>query len=375
MPETLPAWVAINIGPGFEKLLLSWDSPGNADYTGQAGIPADYTVEVSSNSTDGTDGTWQTVVAITGNSVRTRAHSFSFAGKRWIRMLITRASGGVNLDEIDVHDISSALADTWFFMGDSISAVSYDRADGHQPSFAVDINDSFPSHFPAMIDGGIYGDLSADGVRHIDNWLALNPDFHYWAIGYGTNDSGRRVDPDLFKANMQTLISRLTAAGRIPLLARIPRPTAPGYDTIPQLNQKIDELVASNGLTPGPDFYSWFANHPSQIGADGIHPNSAGAVAMNRLWAEAVAVLYATPPPPKPPPATDPLPATNPPPATPPVANPPNNGGTGTGGTDQSDRKCGLLGIEGVLAVVTSIALRFRRRIPRAVPEQQIQAS
>ena len=41
------------------------------------------------------------------------------------------ASNGVQIGEIDVHDISATGAglpdDTWFFMGDSITAFAYDR--------------------------------------------------------------------------------------------------------------------------------------------------------------------------------------------------------------------------------------------------------
>lgn len=367
MPPTLPAWAAIRVGSGFQRLLLSWSSPGNASYTDTQGAPADYSLEVSANSTDGQDGTWTTVATVSSNSVRSRAHSFAFAGQQWVRMTITRAPRGVNLDEIDVHDVTAASSDTWFFLGDSITAISFDRTDGHQPSFAADINGSFPSHFPAMIDGGVYGDLSADGVRRIDSWLAMNPDSLYWAIGYGTNDSGRNVSRDVFKANMQTLISHVTAAGRVPILARIPRPTITGYDSIPDLNQTIDELVSSNGLTPGPDFYAWFANHPDQIGPDGIHPNNAGAVSMNRLWAEAVAALYVAPAPP-PPPVPAPPPPTTPPPASPPSADPPD--GNGTTGSKRNDRKCGMIGMEGLLFVWVGLRARSLRRCLSASPAE-----
>ena len=64
-------------------------------------------------------------------------------------MVITAAppmasSGRVQIAEIDVHDISATAPglpeDTWFFMGDSITAFAYDRAALHQPSFAAAIN-------------------------------------------------------------------------------------------------------------------------------------------------------------------------------------------------------------------------------------------
>ena len=54
----------------------------------------------------------------------------------------------------------------------------------------------------------------------------------------------------------------------------------------------IAELTAQNDLLPGPDLYAWFAAHPEQL-RDGIHPTDAGILAINRLWAEAVARAYA----------------------------------------------------------------------------------
>ena len=359
-PDRLPAWVAIRIGSGPSRLLFSWSSPGNTNYTGTTGAPIDYSIEVSPNSTNGSDGTWKTAVGITGNYVRAREHSLDFSGNQWVRLTVARAPGGVVLDEIDVHDISSGASDTWFFMGDSITDLAFDRTPARQPGFATQINQSFPAFFPAMIDGGIYGELSADGVRRIDAWLALNPDVLYWAIGYGTNDSGRKVDPEAFRSNLQTMVSRIKSAGRIPMIARIPRPTAPGYSTIPSLNEKIDEVAAANGLLPGPDLYTWFSNTPGQIGPDGIHPTDAGAVSMNRLWAQAVSSLYATPPPAADPPAPPPDPV---PPVSSPSTVPP-----------RKERTCGLVGLE-ALTLLGLVALGRKKRAPAFRPGPRISSS
>ena len=47
-----PSWAAIEIGDGFDRLLLSWTSSGNHDYRDRRhGAPADYVVETSSDST------------------------------------------------------------------------------------------------------------------------------------------------------------------------------------------------------------------------------------------------------------------------------------------------------------------------------------
>ena len=161
---TLPAWVAIKLTTSASQVLVSWDDGGTYNYEDPAGttvygFPADYHFEISADSTKGSDGTWTPVgTSIMGNKVRTRAQSFPFAGMSWIKMVITAApagesSNGVQIGEIDVHDISAtgAADDSWFFMGDSITAFAYDRGALHQPSFAAGINMASSAYFPAMI--------------------------------------------------------------------------------------------------------------------------------------------------------------------------------------------------------------------------------
>ncbi len=114
---TFPSSAAIKLTAGPTRLLLSWDDGGTYNYedptsTTVYGFPGAYTIETSANSTTGTDGDWTNVVTVTGNQVRTRAHSFDFTGMTWVRMTVTAAppnesSNGVQLGQIDIHDISA----------------------------------------------------------------------------------------------------------------------------------------------------------------------------------------------------------------------------------------------------------------------------
>ena len=143
-----------------------------------------------------------------------------------------------------------------------------------------------------MINGGVGGDKSDDGVRRIDEWLARNPDARLWVLGYGTNDAaGDASDASRFKANLQTMIDRVRAAGRVPILATIPFASDGHHRHIPRFNEAIDELRRVNALPRGPDLYAWFAQHPDEL-KDGLHPSDAGIGSINRLWVEAVDVLY-----------------------------------------------------------------------------------
>ena len=310
--EAAPAWIAIKLDPGPTRILVSWDDGGTYDYqplrgdpnVPSYGLPSAYRLEVASDSTNGVDGTWNPAGApVTDNRFRTRAHAIEFAGKSWIKMVITAKpalSGGVKIGEIDVHDISATPTglpdDTWFFMGDSITAFAYQRTSAQQPSFAQGINAALPGYFPAMINGGVGAENTADALARLDAVLAANDSYRFFALGYGTNDAaGNQTSTGVYRQNMQTLIDRIKAADRIPILARIPYSNDNSHNTVPQFNAVIDELTRDNGLQVGPDFYAHFVAHPEQLDADRLHPTMAGQKAMNPLWTAAARPLYPSP--------------------------------------------------------------------------------
>ncbi len=316
--ESAPAWAAIDLVPGPSRVLLIWKDRGTAAYTEvRAGAPLAYQIETSGDSPDGIGGTWTTVATVTDNPVHIREHAFDFTGQRWVKLVVTAAQplpdGGVSdagpgypvgLDEITVFDVSAAdgglPTDTWFFMGDSITQGAFARNIGAGKTFDEVEHAMRPDYFPAMVNGGITSEAATHGVKHVtdDHFLELNPDLLHVLIGYGTNDSWGNKDPVKvgFEATMESLISAVLAAGRVPILARIPyacepQGQLPAHQTIPQFNAIIDRLQAAHGLPCGPDLYGYFAAHQDEL-ADCVHPTGTGYQAMNRLWAEAAAVLY-----------------------------------------------------------------------------------
>jgi acyl-CoA thioesterase-1 len=322
-----PSWVAIKLAQGPTRVLLSWDDGGTYDYDYTtsitpppqtvSGMPTEYHLDVSADSTDGSDGTWKTAVPTVENEVRTRAHAFDFAGMSWVKMVITNSPanmpdaglsepGGVVIGQIDVHDLSATGSclpdDTWFFMGDSITAFAYDRVRAHQPSFAAGINAAKPAYFPAMINGGIGNETAGDGLARLQDALDWNPDFRFFLLGYGTNDAaGSQISTHTFGMNLQMMIDMIRAAGRVPIIPHIPYAGDGGHGAIPQYNAVIDQLTASNGLPAGPDFYSYFkANAATDFpcgcaggrSTDNLHPNDVGLAAMNALWTTEMSALY-----------------------------------------------------------------------------------
>jgi lysophospholipase L1-like esterase len=298
-----PSILSLPVEPVNGDLLLEWNSAATNDYISLPGnptygIPADYTIATSADSTNGRDGTWREVVNIKGNTARTRAHRFPFAGARWVRMTVTAAVPGplgntFSIDEIDLRDASNGTDDTVFFLGDSITAAGYKRCPAVQPSYAALVHQAFPRWFPAMIDGGVGGVNSGYGASVIQDWLSLNPDFHIWAIGYGTNDAWEHVSPRDYEANLQSIVDKIYAAGHVAMIARIPYAVKGPTDAeIRALNEAVDRVTARNGLVPGPDLYAWFSAHPDELGPDGVHPSDAGSKSINRLWYEALRSLY-----------------------------------------------------------------------------------
>jgi acyl-CoA thioesterase I len=311
-----PAWVAIQLTQGPTRLLLSWDDGGTYNYQDLPGVtvyglPGAYHVDVSADSTNGQDGTWDTVASVEANAVRTRAHAFDFTGKSWVKLVVTAApptgnNGAVSIGEIDVHDISATATglpeDTWFFMGDSITAFAYDRATVHQPSFAAGINAAVPGYFPAMINGGIGGETTTEALIRLADTLARNPDYRFVILGYGTNDAAnRQVQVATFKANLQTMIDQIKAAGREPVIPHIPLSEDGQHAAIPEYNTAIDELTSANDLVAGADLYGFTSTTPDLFTCppcgggrmtDNLHPNDTGLQGFNAEWSEAMRNLY-----------------------------------------------------------------------------------
>ena len=291
--EAAPAWAAVRIGVGPTRVLLSFTSSFNHDYRERFyGAPVDYRIETSADSTDGANGTWRTAVTVRGNPVRSRAHALDFAGQVWIRLVVTalapeRNRWGLFLDEIDVHDLSLGGDDVWVFLGDSIGAGVFDRAPAHRPSFADAVAAAHPGYEPAMIDAGFCAARTGEVLARIDDVLAWNPEARVFAILLGANDG----EPETFRRDLDAIVARIQAAGRIAVVGRLLYQTKYGEDYVTPKNRALDEVVAARGLLPGPDLDAWFRARPERL-EDGLHPDAGGSIAVSRMWAEAVAPLY-----------------------------------------------------------------------------------
>ncbi len=296
------SWIAINVDAGPAKVLLNWNNPGYSwsDLIASAtscksglNVPVDYDILISTNSTNGDDGDWTPVLNIRNNSVTARAHSIDFGNSQWLKMSIV--NGGGSIDEIEVFDVTSGGDDIWFFPGTSISANAY-KSNPPSESFADLITKSNPSFTPAVIRGGIPCINSTTMANDISAYIDIARNAKYWAIEMGTNDAwgGSAYNVSTYKSNMQKIIDSCKANGIQPVIAKIigTDSSKAGWQVHPGFLRAIDSLTVKNNLIPGPDFYTYFSTHTSEL-SDGVHPNAAGGASMFRLWAEKMDSLYA----------------------------------------------------------------------------------
>jgi lysophospholipase L1-like esterase len=296
------SWIAINVGEVTSKVFLTWNNP---NYSWSDVIAAahsckqkiktavNYTIEKSSNSTNGIDGDWEIMTTVTDNNVTARGHLIDFTDADWIKMNISKGAGSIN--EVEVFNVSDKSNDLWFFPGTSISANAF-KATAPANNFADMVHDANLVYTPAMIRGGIPCIYSGDLAADISMYLAVAGNVKYWAVEMGTNDAWGGSDNNVssFKKNMQTVIDACKAAGIQPILARIigTNKALAKWQIHPDFLKAIDDLTIENNLITGPDFYTWFITHPNEFHIDGVHPNAAGAASIQKLWAEKMDALY-----------------------------------------------------------------------------------
>ncbi|MBP5247700.1 MAG: SGNH/GDSL hydrolase family protein [Fibrobacter sp.] len=299
--------VAIHIGEGPSRLFVSWElySYGGIDWADFASscphtktLLTDFAILTSANSTTGFDGDWDTAYVVTNNQVMARGAAIDFEGKSWIRLLSSESPG--QFLEVEAFDISNGQNDTWFFMGTSISAMGIKQQDTDSTATTAKlIHEKFPEYTPAMLRGGVSCINTTDIVNHLPEYLEAVGNVNFWAIEMGTNDGwgGGTANLSTYVQNLQTIIDSAKAHGISIVLARTlaTDSSKAGWQIAPEFLAAEDSLILVNDLYNGPDFYGFFKEHPEYLNPDGVHPNgeTGGGAQMHRLWAEAIAPIYA----------------------------------------------------------------------------------
>lgn len=131
-----------------------------------------------------------------------------------------------------------------------------------------------------VINGGVSGDTSADGLARIDWALADKPQIMILALG--ANDMLRGLDPGATKANLEGIIDKAEAAGVETVLAGMLAPPNLGKDYKTAFDAIFPGLANAHNLIFMPFLLQDVAQNSDLNQADGLHPNGKGVAVMVR---------------------------------------------------------------------------------------------
>lgn len=158
--------------------------------------------------------------------------------------------------------------------GDSITA---GHGLPHDQAWPADLQrdlDARGFHY-RVINSGISGNTTKDGVDRLKDVLALHPSIVI--VEFGGNDGLRGVPITDTRRNLSTIVATLLRAHCRVLLAGITLPPNYGPDYIHQFDETY-RLVASKYHVPLlPMLYTNVYTVPGAIQPDGIHPTAKGA--------------------------------------------------------------------------------------------------
>ena len=114
--------------------------------------PRAYAILTSANSTNGTNGTWDTSISVANNVVTARAHQIALSGRKWIRF--AQFAGTSRINEIALYDADLLGNDRWFFLGNSITEISF-KGTAPDTGFSQQVTAKNANRSPAFVRGGI----------------------------------------------------------------------------------------------------------------------------------------------------------------------------------------------------------------------------
>jgi len=125
-----------------------------------------------------------------------------------------------------------------------------------------------------VANAGVSGDTAADGLARLD-W-SVPDDTDAAIVELGANDALRGIDPQLTRAALDAILTRL-AARRLPvLLAGMRAPPNMGAEYAKTFDTIYPDLAAAHGVLLYPFFLDGVAAEPRLNQGDGVHPTAAG---------------------------------------------------------------------------------------------------
>ena len=133
-----------------------------------------------------------------------------------------------------------------------------------------------------MVNAGVSGDTTTDGLARLDWALADKPDFVMLALG--ANDALRAIDPKIVRANLDAMLTKIQAEGAKVLLLGMLAPPNWGADYQRAFDAIYPDLAQAHGVPLYKFFLDGVAMNPELNQPDGIHPNQRGvAILVDRI--------------------------------------------------------------------------------------------
>jgi acyl-CoA thioesterase-1 len=165
--------------------------------------------------------------------------------------------------------------------------------------YGLPASDAFPARLEArlkdegvdvkIVNAGVSGDTTTDGLARLDWMLADKPDFVILALG--ANDALRGIDPKIVRANLDAMIDKIQASGAKLLLLGMLAPANWGAQYEHDFDRVYPDLATAHGVPLYPFFLDGVAMDPALNQADGMHPNERGVAIMVERIAPLVAKL------------------------------------------------------------------------------------
>jgi len=130
-------------------------------------------------------------------------------------------------------------------------------------------------HDVTMVNAGVSGDTTTDGLARLDWSLADKPDLVLLELG--ANDALRGQDPDKTRANLDQILTRLKAANVPVLLVGMMAPRNLGSEYAAKFDPIYPDLAKKYGVPLYPFILDGVVLDPKLNQADGLHPNKEGA--------------------------------------------------------------------------------------------------
>jgi acyl-CoA thioesterase-1 len=157
--------------------------------------------------------------------------------------------------------------------GDSLTA-GHGASAGHSyPDYLQQLLDSHGYHY-RVVNMGISGDTSKDGVTRLNSVLAAHPAIT--VVEFGGNDVLRGLPITATRANLDHIVATLQHAGIKVALAGITIPPNYGSDYIQAINETYVLAAKKFNVPLLPFILTNVYTIPGAIQSDGIHPTDKG---------------------------------------------------------------------------------------------------